>query len=53
MKHEAVGMLELKYYYVVILNIFGKLDRVSLLSFLVLPNGKLGKTFKLIFIPFR
>ena len=51
MKHEDIGMLELKYYYVVVLDVFVQLNGVSLLTFLVLPNGKLGKTLQLIFIP--
>lgn len=50
-KHEGVGMLELKYYYVVVLDVFVQLNGVSLLTFLVLPNGELGKTLQLIFIP--
>ena len=51
MKHEDIGMLELKYYYVVFLDVFVQLNGVSLLTFLVLPNGKLGKTLQFIFIP--
>ncbi len=51
-KHESVGMLELKHYNVVILNIFDQLNGIRLLNFLMLPDGKLGKTLKLVFIPF-
>jgi hypothetical protein len=50
-KHEGVGMLELKYYYVVVLDVFVQLNGVILLTFLVLPNGELRKTLELIFIP--
>jgi hypothetical protein len=51
MENKNVGMLELKYYYVVFLDVFVQLNGIRLLTFLVLPNGKLGKTLQLIFIP--
>ena len=44
-------MLELKHYYVVLLNLFVQLNRISLLTFLMLPDGKLGKILELVLIP--
>ena len=51
MENINVEMLELKYYYVVVLDVFVQLNGIRLLTFLVFPNGKLGKALQLIFIP--